>query len=120
MDKVPQRALFLFFIFLFAVHQVLQRAGMHIAFLDHYLDAFLFPIVLMPLLLFEKRILLNNPTFRFSPTLLIVYFIVLTGISEFLFPWLSDRFFYDPWDIVAILFGMGVFHVCFNQKRKNR
>lgn len=91
---------------LFLIHQYLQLVvQIHIAFLDNYLD----PIVLMPLLLYavlwERRILLRDKYLILSYTDILGYFLLVVLIGEVLFPFISDRFTADYWDIPAYAFG---------------
>jgi hypothetical protein len=91
---------------LFLAHQYLQRL-MHfnIPFLDNYLD----PIVLMPLLLYavlwERRILLKNNDIELSYAEVLGYFLLVVIFGEIIFPLLSDKFTADYWDILAYAIG---------------
>lgn len=91
---------------LFLIHQYLQLGvQLHIAFLDNYLD----PIVLMPLLLYavlwERRILLRDRHLVLTYTDILGYFLLVVLIGEGLFPLISDRFTADYWDIPAYAVG---------------
>jgi len=90
----------------FLGHQCLQLIlGINIAFLDNYLD----PAVLMPILLiavlWERRILLKNKNIVLSYTEILGYFLLVVIFGEILFPLLSDRFIADYWDILAYAIG---------------
>lgn len=91
---------------LFLIHQYLQmRVQLNIAFLDNYLD----PIVLMPLILYavlwERRILLHNRNIVLSYTDILGYFLLMVLLGEVLFPLISEKFTADYWDILAYAFG---------------
>lgn len=92
--------------FLFLIHQYLQKGiQIHIPFLDNYLD----PTVLMPLILYavlwERRILLRNRNIVLSYTDILGYFLLMVLIGEVLFPLISEKFTADYWDILAYAFG---------------
>ncbi|MFN2260603.1 MAG: hypothetical protein ABR595_00870 [Psychroflexus sp.] len=91
---------------LFLVHQYLQMVvELNIAFLDNYLD----PTALMPLILYavlwERRILLRHKTMVLPYTDIFGYFILMVVFGEILFPLISERFTADYWDIFAYAFG---------------
>ena len=91
---------------LFLIHQYLQMVvHFNIAFLDNYLD----PTVLMPLILYavlwERRILLRHKKIVLSYTDIFGYFLLMVLFGEILFPLISERFTADYWDILAYAFG---------------
>lgn len=91
---------------LFLIHQYLQLGvQLHIDFLDNYLD----PAVLMPLILYavlwERRILLRNRNLVLPYTDIFGYFLLMVILGEVLFPLISERFTADYWDILAYAFG---------------
>jgi len=91
---------------LFCIHQYLQlQAQFNIEFLDNYLD----PAVLMPLLLYallwERRILLRNKTLDLPNAHILGYFLLIILVGELLFPILSEKFTADYWDILAYASG---------------
>ena len=91
---------------LFLIHQYLQlRVQFNIAFLDNYLD----PIVLMPMILYavlwERRILLRHRNITLTYTDIFGYFLLMLLFGEILFPLISERFTADYWDIPAYAFG---------------
>ena len=112
-----QIGLYLFFLLLFVLHQALEFGNSSITFFDNYLDAFLLPLLLLPFLLFEKRLILKEDEHSFTIPLVFTYFLVLVIISEFIFPALSNRFTFDWWDVIAIGAGTILFHVLFNSRK---
>lgn len=91
---------------LFLIHQYLQmEAQLNIAFLDNYLD----PAVLMPLLLYavlwERRILLRDKNIVLPYTDILGYFLLMVLLGEILFPLFNERFTADYWDILAYALG---------------
>ena len=91
---------------LFLIHQYLQmQVQLEIAFLDNYLD----PIVLMPLLLYavlwERRIFLRNKNLVLDHTDLVGYFLLAVLFGEVLFPIISEKFTADYCDVLAYAFG---------------
>ncbi|SDG64922.1 hypothetical protein [Psychroflexus sediminis] len=91
---------------LFLIHQYLQLGvQFQIDFLDNYLD----PAVLMPLLLYavlwERRILLRNRNLVLPYTDILGYFLLILLFGELLFPLISEKFTADYWDIPAYAFG---------------
>ena len=91
---------------LFLMHQYLQRQlQFNITFLDNYLD----PVVLMPLILYavlwERRILLRNKNIILSYIDIFGYFLLMVIFGEILFPLISEKFTADYWDILAYAVG---------------
>ncbi|MGM0635923.1 MAG: hypothetical protein ACQESK_07635 [Bacteroidota bacterium] len=91
---------------LFLIHQYLQmQAQINITFLDNYID----PIVLMPLILYavlwERRIFLRNRNIVLTYIDILGYFLLMVLFGEVLFPIFSDKFTADYWDILAYAFG---------------
>jgi len=89
---------------LFLAHQFLQWGlGIHIPFIDSYLDPFLAMPILLFILDWEMEIFRTRPQLRKSE--LIASFIIFSVIFEWLFPFLSADFTGDIWDIVAYFLG---------------
>lgn len=92
--------------FLFLVHQYLQMyLQINITFLDNYLD----PIVLMPLILYallwERRLILRDKNLVLPYTDILGYFLLMLLFGEVLFPKISDKFTADYWDLLAYAAG---------------
>jgi len=90
----------------FLLHQYLQWIlEYHLAFLNNYLD----PAVLMPLLLYalvwERRIFTGDHSLVLPYSHVLGYFLLMLLLGEGLLPLLSDRFTADFWDIPAYALG---------------
>jgi hypothetical protein len=110
------RPAFLGCVFLFFLHQLLQKIlHIHIPLLDNYSDCLLCPPILLTGLLAERRSLWGKgPGFTFSFLEVLVMTTALAVISEVIFPLLSPKFVADPWDGVAFLAGGIYFHLFLN------
>lgn len=95
---------------LFLFHQYLQNeTDINIRFLNNYLD----PFVLMPLLLYavlwERRIVFSDNNLVLNYTDILGYFILVVLLGEVLFPLISEEFTADYWDILAYALGTLVY-----------
>lgn len=92
---------------LFLLHQLLQYVfGIKIPLADAYLDPFLAPIVVLGAWEYERFLLLGareRPSIHRIEMASVTLYIAILG--EYLFPFLSDRFYYDPIDFIA--YGLG-------------
>lgn len=89
---------------LFLTHQFLQWGlGIHIPFVDSYLDPFLAMPILFFLLDWEMEFFRTRP--QLNEMELLASFIIFSVIFEWLFPYLSADFTGDVWDIVAYFLG---------------
>lgn len=89
---------------LFVAHQFLQHYLMiNINLLDNYLDPFCLGVLLTLLFQWEHRWRFPNRELSFLELTLMI--IIVSIISEMLFPYLSNEFVADPWDAVAIAVG---------------
>ncbi|MGB3182908.1 MAG: hypothetical protein WBB45_16065 [Cyclobacteriaceae bacterium] len=96
---------FLIPLVLFAVHQLLQRVlDISIPFADAYLDPFCAGALAPYLLITERKYLFGDHNLLWLD--LTILFVVLTLVSELVFPLFSDRFVTDWWDAAAILAGI--------------
>jgi hypothetical protein len=85
-------------------HQFLQKyLEIHLSLLDNYLDPFCLGVIVTFLYQLQNRWLFDR--LELSLLELIILVIVLSLISEVLFPYLSDQFVTDWWDVVAIAIG---------------
>ena len=91
---------------LFAGHQLLQT-GLHYptGWVDDYLDPFCAAALGLHLVAFERKLYFGQKHLLWADVL------VATGglaiFSEVVFPYFSDNFTADAWDVVAILVGSG-------------
>lgn len=105
-QEAPVIILVLLSALLFCIHQVLQmQIQINIPFLDNYLDPFLLMPLILYALLWERRILLKNKTIDLSYTDILGYFLLMVLTGEVLFPQISERFTADYWDILAYALG---------------
>ncbi len=85
------------------LHQALQHwFKVAIPFLDAYLDPFCLGALALHGVRFERRFLFNRPLLPVDALAIILF---LAIISEGLFPYLSDKFTRDAWDVAAIVGG---------------
>ena len=103
------------------LHQVAEKIfAYHIPFLDNYLDPFLCTPILLTFLLFERRVFFRQgSTFILSTLEIIVATIVMTCVSELLFPYLSPRFTADWYDVIGLLLGSVYFYFFINVRLKS-
>lgn len=95
-------------VLLFLAHQVSQKA------LDYdwgWLDDYLDPLLCMPILLYgfdwERRVLWQRPP---APVWLVLGLTaVLALVFEYGFPYWSEAFTGDGWDVVAYFVGAGAY-----------
>lgn len=101
----------------FVTHQLLEKVlQIRIALLDNYLDAFLCMPLLLYILLWEQRVLFRKGSgFVFSKLYILLYFLLISFISEFLFPKWSSNFTSDFMDIVCIALGTMFFGIVLNK-----
>lgn len=91
---------------LWLLHYVAATAGWsYPAIFDWWLDPFLMPLLLLPLMRFERQWILRQSGYRFRPVELVALGVGLSLVSEGLFPLLSQRFTADWADVMAIGFG---------------
>ncbi|MEX2589425.1 MAG: hypothetical protein WD334_04410 [Chitinophagales bacterium] len=111
----------LFWIFLisFTAHQVGQKLmGIELPMLDRYVD----PLLGMPLLLYaflmERRYLWNlGADYTLSVMEIVIATVIVSVISELLFPALSSDFTFDPYDFPAFGMGAVLFYFTMNKKQ---
>lgn len=105
-QEAPVIILVLLSALLFCIHQYLQmQIQINIPFLDNYLDPFLLMPLILYALLWERRILLKNKTIDLSYTDILGYFLLMVLTGEVLFPQISDKFTADYGDILAYALG---------------
>ncbi|QSS97695.1 hypothetical protein [Psychroflexus sp. ALD_RP9] len=91
---------------LFLVHQYLQNeTSINIAFLNNYLDPFLLMPLLLYAVLWERRMFLKDKSMVLSYTEIFGYFLLMVILGEVLFPYVSKKFTADYWDILAYALG---------------
>jgi hypothetical protein len=90
--------------FLFLVHQLLQLGlGIRLSFANAYLDNFLAMPVILSLLKVEHSLLFQKgPGYRLPLLTCLIATIYISVISELIFPQVSSRFTFDPFDFVFL------------------
>ena len=91
---------------LFIVHQFTQRTlNLSVPWADSYLDPFCAGVLGLHGVALERKLYFGQPQLTLVDMLTTLGVIVV--ISEGVFPYLSDRFVADRWDVVAIALGFG-------------
>lgn len=104
MNKRVTHFSFWFPAILFITHQLSQKVlGLHIPFIDFYLDAFCFGAIVPVLMLIERQWLFKQS--RYSSVEFVSLLIFLILVSEVLLPFISTNFIADMYDALAILLG---------------
>lgn len=100
----------------FLVHRYLQYfLHINIRFLNNYLDPFLLPLILLPLMIVEMRLLLADRTFTFPFIVIVACMVVIALATELVFPAVSKNFVADAGDCVAIALSSILAHFLFNK-----
>lgn len=110
------RSWFIILLMVAFMHQFTEKL-LHIPIpvIDSYLDPLLFMPILLHLLLWERRLLFKKgDTFTFSNLQLVLLFIAISYITEYLFPIWKPQFTADIWDVVCYTLGTIYFHIYHN------
>lgn len=99
------------------VHQGMQKLlNWHIPILDAYLDPLLFMPILLYLILWERRFFFKKGTQYVLPwSQMLAIFALVSILCEFFFPRWSTRFTMDYWDVLCYFLGMLLFGFVFNK-----
>ena len=93
---------------LFLLHQYTQIwLGLRIVWADYYLDPFCAGALALSAIAFERRLFFGQQRLTLADIGVTTGYIIF--VSEFLFPYFSDRFVADWADVIAILAGVGWF-----------
>lgn len=111
------RPLFRCLLLVFLLHQIGQKIiGIQVPLLDQYLDTFLMAPLLLTGLLAEWRDLYQlGKGYVFSVFEVTLISLFLCFVSEILFPFFSDGFTADFFDVIAILSGGLFFYFFLNR-----
>lgn len=114
LDKVF-RPWFIVLLIIAFTHQLMEKLlRMHIPIIDSYLDPILLMPILLHLLLWEQRLLFKKGDhFVFSWVQLTILFLVVSFITEYLFPLWQPRFTADFFDVLCYALGTIAFGVFF-------
>ena len=98
------------------VHQLIEKLLLlHLPVIDSYLDPLLLMPVLLHLLLWERRILFRKGiNYTFSTFQIILIFILISFVTEYIFPKWNPKFTADIWDVVCYVLGTIYFHIYHN------
>lgn len=110
--------LYWFFVGVFLLHQILQYGfGFYLPFADSFLDPFIAPIVLLGAWQFERNWFFSKRAIpsRLFLTEVIALTIYVALVGEFIFPILSNKFYYDPLDFIAYALGGFCFQIFLNK-----
>jgi hypothetical protein len=100
----------------FLLHQLLQKIfHINIPFADSYLDNFLCMPILLHGLLWERKFFWKNEHYKLPFSHMAAATLLVSFISEFLFPLWSVEFVKDYFDFVFFGLGALVFAVCMNK-----
>lgn len=103
---------------LFLVHQFFVfLLKIKVGLADNYLDPFLLPLIVYPLMLLQFRVLKNDYSYRFSLPVLLALTLGFSLVSEIVFPALSARFTADFFDVIMIFSGSCIWHLFFQKAR---
>ncbi|MGI8601197.1 MAG: hypothetical protein ACR2KB_18225 [Chitinophagaceae bacterium] len=104
--------LFLICLLVFILHQVSQYIfKIPLPFLNNYLDNFLAMPVILSLLLAEKKYIYKQKDQKLSLIFVIIATLYIALVTEWLFPFLSERFTTDCYDLV--FYSLGSVFYCF-------
>ena len=103
------------------MHQASQKIfHLRIAFADHYLDNLVAMPLLLEVMVVERKWLYGMNDFDLSRLEITIATIYIIFISEWLFPMLSHRFYFDWWDLVCYAAGALLFAVVQQKERKTQ
>lgn len=99
---------------LFLGHQLAQKAlGFHQAFIDSYLDPLLLMPILLHLILWERRYLFDRGAdYQLPLSDIILILILVSVLTEHAFPLWNDAFTADQWDLFCYFTGSLFFYLC--------
>ena len=100
---------------IFLAHQYFEGTNQSLEIINNYIDPLLLPILFLPIILIERRWLLDDNSHRFSAVFLFVYLILFAIISELIFPLFSEKFTADWIDVILMGVGVAIFHMVFNK-----
>lgn len=110
---------FLCFSFLFVAHQVLQWIlGVHLRWIDSYLDPILMMPITLHIILWERRYLFHKTVdYKLSSSDIFNYFLLVSILGEVVFPALQPRFVADWMDVLCYLIGAVFFYFFMNGRK---
>lgn len=120
--EILKSPIFTISVFLFAVHQFLQKyLEIPVPYIDLYLDNLLAMPIILTLLLAERRFLFKKGKHYRLPLLdVVVATAYIAFITEVIFPLLSEEFTTDWWDLLFYAIGSIVFYLTVNRLSKEK
>lgn len=117
--KLLYSPVFVSCVVLFVAHQVTQKLlGISIPLADSYLDNLVTPPILLTLVVVERRILFKRgPAYNLDRMETAMGVVLISLVSEVLFPYLSADFTSDLLDVVFYIFGGILFYTTINKSR---
>lgn len=111
---------FIVVLLLAALHQILEKLlNLRLPFADNYLDPLLLMPILLHLVLWERRILLKKGVhYVFSFPEAGMLFLVVSFVTEYLFPIWHSGFTADWRDVICYAIGTLTYYYCFNRPYK--
>ena len=115
--EILKSPIFTISVFLFAVHQFLQKyLEISVPYIGLYLDNLLAMPIILTLLLAERRFLFKKGKYYRLPLLdVVVATAYIAFITEVIFPLLSEEFTTDWWDLLFYALGSLVFYLTVNR-----
>lgn len=97
---------------LFTMHQYLQWVALvPWPFIDNYLDPALMMPIVLHLIRWERRLVLNNRTLHLPAVQCTCYFLLIAFTAEVIFPLFSNKFTGDWRDVISYAVGTVVYIV---------
>lgn len=111
------RPWFIGVLLLFSMHQIMQKVlGINMLLLDSFLDPLLFMPILLHLMLWERRFLFGKGShYILSRQRIVCIWLFVSVLCELLFPYWSDRFTMDYWDVLCYGIGALLFRIYLNK-----
>ena len=89
---------------LFITHQIMQKGmGIQFRFFDFYLDPFCFSALIVPLFVWERKLLFKRTNISKLELCILVLFLII--FSEVILPYFFPQFVADVTDVFAIVLG---------------
>lgn len=104
--------LFIISFLAFLVHQYLQKiADVHYPFIDSFLDPLLFLPILLPLIVWERRLIRHVPTYSMPWSHVLGYIILISILCEIVLPIWNKRMTSDIIDVLFYAVGGFVYGI---------
>jgi hypothetical protein len=101
--------LFLLCFTLYLLNQFIEQVGFYSVFLSSYLDDLVVMPIILSLALVGMRFATQRPDFELDPVMVIMAFVLISILFEFILPTYSNAYTKDYYDIGCYAIGTGVF-----------